>query len=238
MAAVKVAQAQQPAQNVCQVAAEYAAVGMNFIDHDVLQVFKQLDPFGVMRQNTAVQHIGIRDDNVPRLAHRLAGRSRRIPVVGIGFDIDADFLDHVVKLADLIGGKRFCRKNVERPGVLVLQDRGKHRKIVAHGFPGGGRRHDRNVFPPVRGLEAADLMNVQLVDPAAFQRRLQPPVHAGGKRRRPCPAGGNHFPPGHVLHEHAVLSELIRQLRYVHPVVSLQKSFPESDNPRTPFLRP
>ena len=122
MAAVKIAQAQQAAQDVGQVAAEYAPVGMDLVDHDVFQVFKQLDPFGMVRQDTGMQHVRIRHHDVPGLAHRLAGRGRGIPVVRIGFDIDTHLLDHLVQFADLIGGKGLGREKVKRPGIFILQD--------------------------------------------------------------------------------------------------------------------
>ena len=48
MAAVELAQPHQPAQHVGQVGAEHAAVGVDFVDDDVFQVFKQLDPLGVV----------------------------------------------------------------------------------------------------------------------------------------------------------------------------------------------
>ena len=48
MAAVELAQPHQPAQHVGQVGAEHAAVGVDFVDDDVFQVFKQLDPLGMV----------------------------------------------------------------------------------------------------------------------------------------------------------------------------------------------
>ena len=45
---IKFRDAPQPSQHVGQVAAEYAAVGMQLIDHDVPQIFENACPFGVM----------------------------------------------------------------------------------------------------------------------------------------------------------------------------------------------
>ena len=48
---VKSAQARQASNDVSQIGTEYPSIGMNFIDNHIFQVFKQLDPFGVVRQN-------------------------------------------------------------------------------------------------------------------------------------------------------------------------------------------
>ena len=72
MGSVKRADAFEPAQNVCEIRTENAAIGVNFINHDVFQVFKELDPFRVMRQNALMQHIRIRHHNVSCLPDRRA----------------------------------------------------------------------------------------------------------------------------------------------------------------------
>ena len=61
MAAVKRAQPHQAAQDIGQMTSEDAAVGVQFVDDDVLQVFKELDPLGVVRQDVGVEHVGIGD---------------------------------------------------------------------------------------------------------------------------------------------------------------------------------
>ena len=212
MASVEFAQAQQTAQDVGQVAAENAPVGMDFVDNDILQVFKELDPFRMMRQDAGMQHVRIGHDDVPGLAHGAPRRSRGIPVIRIGFDIDAHFLDHFIQLADLIGGEGFCREKVKRPGVLIPQDRGEHREIVAHGFSGSGGCDDSHILPPGCGFQAGCLVDVQFMDAAVFQRGLQPSVHPGGEQRCTRGTRGKHLPPGHVFHEQIIAAELLRQL--------------------------
>ena len=51
--AVVLAQPQQPAEDVGDVAAEDAAVGVRLVDDDVAQLLEQLEPLGVMRQDRA-----------------------------------------------------------------------------------------------------------------------------------------------------------------------------------------
>ena len=64
MRAVVRADPQQPAQDIGYVAAEEAAVGVQFVDHDDLQLFEQLEPLGVVGQDRGVEHVRIRDDNL------------------------------------------------------------------------------------------------------------------------------------------------------------------------------
>ena len=120
MTAVEIAQAQQPPQHVRQIRPKHAAIGMNFINHDIPQVFKQLDPLRVVRQNPAVQHIRVRHDDMPCLSNRLSRRAGRIAVIGIRLDINAHRLNQLIQFADLIGRERFRREEVQRTGVIVL----------------------------------------------------------------------------------------------------------------------
>ena len=64
------------------MAAVDAAIIMQLVDDDVAQVLEALRPLGVMRQDAAVQHVGIGQHDVGALADRLAGILRRVAVVG------------------------------------------------------------------------------------------------------------------------------------------------------------
>ncbi len=63
------------------MASEYASVGVQLIDHDITQVLEQAHPFCVVRENAGVQHVGIRQDNVPALSNRLSRITWSIAVV-------------------------------------------------------------------------------------------------------------------------------------------------------------
>jgi hypothetical protein len=56
---VERADALEPAQHVGHVRAEHAAVGVDLVDDDVLQVLEELRPLGVVRQDRLVQHVGL-----------------------------------------------------------------------------------------------------------------------------------------------------------------------------------
>ena len=125
MAAIKFAQAHEPPQHIGQVGTEYATVSVNFINDNVAQVFKELDPLGVVGKNAAVQHVRIGDHNVARLAHSTPSRAGRVPVVGIGLDVHAHGLDELVQFADLVRGQGLGGKKIERPGIKMLLSTGR-----------------------------------------------------------------------------------------------------------------
>ena len=82
MTAVESTKPQQSAKNIGQVTAKDTTIGMDFIYHDVFQIFKELYPFGMMRQNVGMKHIGVGNDNMSGLTYGLAGCSLRIAIVG------------------------------------------------------------------------------------------------------------------------------------------------------------
>ncbi len=63
------------------MAPEDAAIGMQFVEHNVAKVFEQTSPARVMRQDSGVQHIWIGEHNVAALANRHARVRRRVTVI-------------------------------------------------------------------------------------------------------------------------------------------------------------
>src|SRR5207245_4839581 len=59
LASVKTRDAAQPAKDIAQMAAENAAVGVQFVENDVPQMLEQPRPTRVVRKNARVQHIRI-----------------------------------------------------------------------------------------------------------------------------------------------------------------------------------
>ena len=88
--AVEAADAAQAADDVGDVAAEDAAVLVQLVDDDVAQVLEELHPLGVVRQDAGVQHVRVRDDDVPGLAHLAARVAGRVAVVGERLDVGAE----------------------------------------------------------------------------------------------------------------------------------------------------
>ena len=73
---------QQTAENVGDVAAEQAAVCVKLVDHDDPQLFEQLEPLGVVRQDRSVEHVGVGHHDLPRRPDRGSDGVRRVAVVG------------------------------------------------------------------------------------------------------------------------------------------------------------
>jgi len=216
MTAVEIAQAQQPPQHVRQIRPKHAAIGMNFINHDIPQVFKQLDPLRVVRQNPAVQHIRVRHDDMPRLPNRLSRRAGRIAVIGIRLDINAHRLNQLIQFADLISRQRFRRKEVQCPCIIVLQNGRQHRQVIAHRFAGGRRRDNHNIPPCQHLSDCVRLMAIQLMHPAFFQHRKQPRIKRIRERLIHRRTRRKDIPTDNILHKHRVTAEGFRQLVNIH----------------------
>ena len=93
---------------------EHAAVGVHLIDHHVLQVLEELRPFGVMRQDALVQHVGIGDDDVAVRANRLARVTGRVAIKGIGPHAEVARPVEFQQFRDLVLREGFGRKKIER----------------------------------------------------------------------------------------------------------------------------
>ena len=64
------------------MAPENPAIGVQFIQHDIAQVLEQPHPLGVVRQDSGVQHVRVRQDDMSALPYRLARVLRRVAIVG------------------------------------------------------------------------------------------------------------------------------------------------------------
>ena len=94
---------------------------MHLVNHDVLERVEKLRPFGVMRQDALVQHIGVRHHDIPVHAHRLARISGCVAVERVGPDAERAGAIEFEQFGDLILRQGFRGKEVEGFG-LVRQD--------------------------------------------------------------------------------------------------------------------
>ena len=106
LAAVEAAQPEEPPQHVGEVRAEDAAVGVELVDDDVAQILEEPHPAGVVRQHTRMQHLGVGDDDVPGVAHRLAYSGWGVAVVRRRAQARRQVAGDVVKRGELILGQR------------------------------------------------------------------------------------------------------------------------------------
>ena len=134
----------QPPQDVRQVAAEHAAIRVQLVDDDELQVLEQLRPARMVRQDPRVQHVGIAEHDVRLAANRAPRIRRRVAVVGEDADLRVAVVRHQlgerVQLGELILRQRLGRKQVQRARRRVLQDRVEDRPVVAERLARRGRR--------------------------------------------------------------------------------------------------
>ena len=216
MTAVEGAQPHETTQHVGQIGAENAPVGVNLVNDDIAQVFKQLYPLGVVGENAAVQHVRVGNHNVSCLPDGFPGCTWRVPVIGVGFDVHIHFFNQLVQLTDLIGRQCLGGEQIQCPGILILQNGGKHRKIVAHGFAGGGGSDHHHVLPGGGSGNAVCLMGVQLMNPTLLKHGNQPSIQRIGERSVLSSTGRKLFPPHYIFHECFISAQLIRQLVYVH----------------------
>ena len=122
-------------EHVAQVAAEHSAIRVQFVDDDVPEVFEQLRPPGMVRQDARVQHVGIAQHEMRATANRASRVLRRITVISersnllsrIGRDRFAESL----KLGELILRERFSGKQVQRAAGAIAQHRVENRRVVA-----------------------------------------------------------------------------------------------------------
>ena len=214
--AVEPAQAKKPADDVGQVGAEHAAIGVNLVDNDVAQVLKQLDPLGVVRQDARMQHIRIGDDDVTGLADLPSGRRGRVAVVGVGLHVHAHRLDELVELRDLIGGQRLRREEVQRARIRLMQNGVEHREVVAHGLAGGRRRDDTDV-PVLRcQIKRLALMAVEPVHAALLQHGRNAAVHLRREILIDRLTRRDRLPMRDVFHEGRRVLQPVQELFKVH----------------------
>ncbi len=154
---------QEPPQDVGDVPAEDAAIGVQLVDDDELELLEQLEPLRVVRQDRRVEHVRVRDHHLARGADRRADRSGRVAVVGGGDDRQAGRCRQLAELGDLVLAERLGREEEQRPGRRVVGDGLEGRERVAEGLARCRRGDDDDVLAGVDGLDRLRLMRVQAV---------------------------------------------------------------------------
>ena len=164
IAAIEASDAAEAAQHVAQVAAEDAAVGVQFVDHDVAEVFKEARPSSMVRQDPGVQHVRVSQNDVTFFSDGLAGIGGRVAVVGENAEAIFEALVEVVEFRELVLREGFGGEEVQRASVGVFKDRVQDGQVVAEGFSGSSGRDDDNVFSGVDGFRRGCLMSVRAVN--------------------------------------------------------------------------
>ena len=142
------------------MAAEDAAIGVQFVDDDVAQIFEQARPAGVVRKDAGVQHVGIGQHDVGFFADGFAGVAGCVAVVGEDAEAIVEALVQIVEFGELVLRERLGGKEIEGAGVGVFEDRVQDRQVVAEGLAGGGGRDDDDVFSGVGEFGGCGLVGV------------------------------------------------------------------------------
>ncbi len=194
--AVKFRDARDAAQDVGEMATENPSIGVEFVEDDVTQVLEDARPLGVVRQNTGVQHVGIRENHVAAFANGFARVAGRVAVVSENTEGIVKVRRQILKLGELILRERLGGEEVEGARVGVFKDRVEDREVVAERFSGGRRSNYDEVFSGPGKFSGGGLVGVEAVNPLGAIRCYQFRPHPGGHWAEIGIAGGKVFDRG------------------------------------------
>ena len=118
----------KPPEHVAQVAAEHAAIRVQFVDDDVAEILEELRPARMVRQDARVQHVGVAEHQVRPRADGAARILRRVTVVREHANLFARAAGQVLaerlQLSELVVRERLGGEQVERALRLDATDAG------------------------------------------------------------------------------------------------------------------
>ncbi len=178
MRAVVSADTKQPPEDVGHVAAEQAAVCVQLVDDDDLQLFEQLEPFGVVGQDRGMEHVRVRHDHLARRSDRRADWVRRIPVVGGSIYLQPRSPAELAQLSHLVLTQGLSGEEEESPSRRIFGKTLQDRQQVAQRLARSGRRDHDDVVPGTNRLDRLCLVGVEVVNTPRSQScrntRVQP----------------------------------------------------------------
>ena len=173
LAAVQRADAAQPPQHAGHLRAEDPAIGVRLVDHHEAQVAEKAAPQRVVGQDADVQHVGVGEDDLAVLAQPAAAglgrvavvradrdRQRRCPAAGPALDRAAELLER----PQLVLRQRLGGIQIKRPRGRPLQNRLKHRQVVAQRLAAGRAGDHDHVPAGKRGVDRLGLVGEKAVD--------------------------------------------------------------------------
>ena len=104
------------------------------VDDDELEVLENLPPPRMVRENASMQHVRIRDDDVPPRADRAAGIRRGVTVVGEASHRHIERAHGALQTGHLVLAERLGREQVEGSTSGIVQDLLKDGQVVAEGL--------------------------------------------------------------------------------------------------------
>jgi len=112
LASIKLRDAPQATQHVREMAAKNAAIGVEFVDDDVTQIFEKSSPARVVRKNAGVQHVRIAQDDVTFFADGFARVAGCVAIVGEDAETVVEALIQIVEFGELVLGEGFGGEEV------------------------------------------------------------------------------------------------------------------------------
>ncbi len=180
VAAVVRAQAQEPPQDVGDVAAEHAPVHVELVHDDHPELLEQLEPLGVVGEDRRVEHVGVGDHDLAGLADRRPDRGGRVAVVAGRCDLELRVPDELRQLRDLVLPEGLGREQEQGPRRRVLGERLQDGHHVAQRLARRRRGHDDDVLARVHGVDRVGLVDVRPLDAALGQPGAEPGVEPRG----------------------------------------------------------
>ena len=175
----------QPPHDQRDVRPEDPAIGVNLVDHDIAQPAEEPSPLRVIRQDPLVQHVGVREDEVPLLPELPPGRDAGVAVVHAGPHVRPQRagarVEQPPERLELVLRQRLGRKEIQRVRARISGQGLDHRQRVGERLAarGAGDEHDRLARAHV--VDRLRLVRVEPLDSECVQRRAQ---RAGQRRRR------------------------------------------------------
>jgi len=192
--------------------AEDTPVLMHLINHNIFQVFKELNPKRMVRQDALVQHVGIGHHDVPATADGSPRGFRCVAVESEGFYIHPEIAHDAVNFMHLVLTQGFGWKEVQCSCLRIAQNGVQNRKVVAESFAtGGGGRHNKGQAGRCQ-LNCFSLMTVQLVNSPVAHHLHKPGIQIFRIGRIEGRFRCNNLPPGHMASEFFFGFKLLQKL--------------------------
>ena len=143
---------------------------MRLVYDHVSQIREEVPPAIVVRKDSDVEHVRVRQDQIGPLADLPAALALGVAVVNRG----TDALDlQLVERADLVLCQSLRRVEVERAQLRLFGERGEHRQVERERLAARGSCRDNKVLTARGGLPGRGLVGVERVDSARLEALTQ-----------------------------------------------------------------
>ncbi len=173
--AVVAAYPPQTPQHLRNVGPEDAAIGVDLVDHDILQSGEKLFPFPVKGQQGEVEHIGVREDHVGKRVTDLFSPVRRgVSVIDVADVPQPHRPAHLVEAPELVLFEPLQWEEIQCPRARLIHNLLDHRDVVDEALAAGSRRHQDDVPPLPYKIDSHHLVAVECRDTPLPQYAPQP----------------------------------------------------------------